>query len=406
MSANLAEDLTALGWPIHVVPSTLGGLGVVASRDIAAGEVVASEAPLALTPLYAVARQVCWHCMQEAPGGIEQPLPCAACSVACWCSEACRHAGTASGLAAGLAHAHGQVECAALRSWQQAGRLHADVADLTLQAIRLLDVGHRGASCRPLPPPSATRLGFEAYVSRLCGMRRNAQTADAIRRAAAAALASVAADARVEPAVLEDVLSRHQCNVYGISGPGAAGLGLASFVCVLHLFNHSCAPNVAFDSRPIDIAFDSRPISTAPVPGSAAAPGPVPARVAPPPPSYALIALRPIRASVELVHCYASSADGPAVRQAYLRAHHGFQCGCPRCACDDPVAELEMSEGLDARRCIRAACGSGIGVHTAARVGGEEAVVGRGAADAEGGEVGLRCVHCGEVWQVDELDVM
>lgn len=395
--ANLAEDTSAdlarLRWPIRVVPSALGGLGVVASRDIAAGEVVASEAPLALTPLFGVARQVCWHCMEADPGGNEQPLQCAACDVACWCSEACRDAGTTSGLAAGLAHAHGPVECAALRHWQLAGRPHLDVADLTLQAIRLLDLRQRGAACQPLPSPSTTRLGFDAYGSRLCGMRRDAETGGAIRRAAAAALASVAVEARVQPAVLEDVLSRHQCNAYGVSGPGAVGRGLASFVAVFQLFNHSCAPNLAFDSRPV---------RSVPAPGSAAASEPP--RVAASPPSYGLVALGPIGAGVELTHCYASSADGPTVRQAYLRAHHGFQCGCTRCACDDPVAELELSERLDARRCVRAACGSGIGVHTTARGGRGTACAGGDAGHAEAGQVRLRCVHCGEVWEAEELE--
>jgi hypothetical protein len=388
--ANLTEDL-----PIRVVPSVLGGLGVVASRDIAAGEIVASEAPLALTPLFAVARLVCWNCMQAAPGGSEQPLQCAGCDVACWCFDGCRDAGTLSGLAAGLAHAHGAVECGALRSWQLAGRPHAEVADLTLQAIRLLDVRHRGAACRPLPPPSTTQLGFGAYASRLCGMRRDAQTGDAIRRAAATALASVAATARVDAGVLEDVLSRHQCNAYGVSGPGGVGIGLASFVAILQLFNHSCAPNLAFDSRPVGRAgqaptSDEHTLS-------------IPAHIAPSPPFYSLVALHPIAAGCELTHCYASSAEGPSVRQAYLRAHHGFQCGCPRCACDDPLAELAMSEGMDARRCVRAACGSGIGVHVAPQRGGEgSGDEGGDAGDTEAGPVRLRCVHCGEVWEVEE----
>jgi len=386
---GVALDLTTLDWPIRVATSSLGGLGVFSSRRIAAGEAVALEAPLALTPLFHISRQICWWCMEAATG--EQPLLCTGCNTACWCSQRCRDAAATfmtgddvlrtpekrpTVFATGNAHAHGTTECAALHVWQSAGRPHEDAADLILQAIRLLDVRQRGAVCRPFWPTSSTELGFGSYAARLCGLTRDRYNGDAIRRSAAAALNLVPAAARVGREELEDVLSRQQCNVFGVTGPRGVGHGLASFTGAFQLLNHSCVPNVAFDSRPI-------------VAAKCGEAGPAGAAAAPP--VYSLVALRDIGVGEELTHCYASSSEGPAVRQAYLRAHHGFTCACPRCACDDPLRELDISERLDARRCVSPHCGSGLGVHV------------RGVDAEEGEGLGLRCVHCGEEWEVEEV---
>ena len=395
LAESVAADVSLLGWPLSVRRSGLGGLGVVATRDIRAGERLVSEAPLALTPLLGAAAAVCWHCLERAPAGAEQPLRCSGCRLVCWCSERCREAGTVVALTAGHAHAHGPTECAALASWETAGRPNEDVADLILQAVRLLDVRERAASFRPFPSPSATRLGFEAYEERLCDMKRNRENGDAIRRSALSAIDSAPAEARVDRALLEEVLSRHQCNVYGVSGPAAVGHGLASFVGILQLFNHSCAPNLAFDSRPaIPIACGEQ--GGFAVAGMDSEDARAPRLFTAPVPMYSLIALRNIRAGTELTHCYASSSDGPAARQEYLRAHHGFRCDCPRCACTDPLAELVVSERLDARRCIDPRCGSGLGVHVQDNSGQRQ---------HEGDGVMLRCVHCGESWEADEEDL-
>ena len=161
-------------------------------------------------------------------------------------------------------------------------------------------------------------------------------------------------------------------------GPAGASLGLASFLGAMHLFNHSCCPNAAFDCRPFVQAADGRPTKVLPS-ASDAVDGTGVGLV------FAMRALVDIPKGREVLHCYAGSADGPARRQQYVLDHHGFECACERCSCDDPGDEAELAERLDAMRCIRIGCGTGLSYPLLP-------------AAAPKGATRRRCVHCGGVW--------
>ena len=101
----------------------------------------------------------------------------------------------------------------------------------------------------------------------------------------------------------------------------------------------------------------------------------------------------------------AGSADGPSQRLQYLRDHHGFDCICGRCTCDDILKEAELAEGLDAIRCCCDGCHAGLSYPLAAdgNTDGSEVTIakevgGYGATPAEPdeGATSLRqCVLCG-----------
>lgn len=124
-------------------------------------------------------------------------------------------------------------------------------------------------------------------------------------------------------------------------------------------------PNVVFDS--------ARPIAAASADGRA--------------PCYALLALEDIAKGEELCISYTSTAEGPGRRAEHLQEHYGFKCACVRCKAaedGDVCAELDYADALEARRCTRESCGSGLCVPIAV------------------GHAERRCVHCGEVSLMEE----
>jgi hypothetical protein len=56
--------MAASGWPLRLAQLPERGRGLVASRDIAAGEVVLAEEPLLLTVAQEAATQACAHCLR------------------------------------------------------------------------------------------------------------------------------------------------------------------------------------------------------------------------------------------------------------------------------------------------------------------------------------------------------
>jgi hypothetical protein len=376
------EMMTEAGLAMRLASRDGAGFGVLASRDIPAGTRVLVERPLALTVAHANQKHVCASCLSDARTAsgvssreiIEGWLRCCErCRTLHFCSEACERAA--------MSAQHSQCECDTLAALSRDGGLAAagNAADLVLQAVRLLAMRAAGQRVQPLPG-AALEVGFEAYVERLVGFARDGRTGEVIKRAASAALSAVPAEARVPAAELCAVLNRHQANVYGVMGRRAEGVGLASFVGVLHLLNHSCCPNVVFDSVPADLHAAA---------GAA----------------FALVALRDIARGDELCHCYASSSDGPQARRRELLDHHGFECRCDRCAAD-PASEMRMASRLDALRCTRPECGTGLSYPLALPAAPP--------ADADGGDseddglvdglVGRRCVQCGWQWDVSDCE--
>ncbi len=347
---EVAASLNALfeqhGSPLSVRPTSYGGLGVFATRRIRAGEAVLHERPLLLTVSRSSEATACARCLSVCEPGGEWSRTCAGCGRLRYCSDECQ-----------ASHEeHDDVECAALAADDAADD---DVGDLVAQAIAALALRARDGSVDVLPGVVA---GYDAYAKRLCGIRRTQRNGAHVKRAVLAALKAVTPAARVPPKELFDVLDRHQANVYGVLGPGNEDVALASFVGAFHLFNHSCLPNLVFDCRP-------RPVP----PGHARGP------------CFALVALVDVKPGVELVHCYASSADGPTARRSYLHHHHGFACACRRCQCDDLDLEARLTGRLERVRCRSNSCGSGLSYVVYA-----------------GSDPRRRCVHCGGVWEEDE----
>ena len=340
------------------VQASCGGLGVFARERIPAGTILLSERPFALTPSFAERSRVCAVCFQQATPPEEWTIHCGMCGCVSYCTDACRQF-------ASTAELHSQAECSAFRAWSQGEGFDATdpLNDLVIQAIRILAHRLAGVRIRALDSTDVDAVAYHSYAHRLLAMRRNARTSNGIKKAVQATLHAFP-EARVEAKELAGLLSRHQCNVFGVLGERGSSVGLASFLGAMHLFNHSCMPNAAFDSVPAITQGRGEPAT------------------------FRLVSILDISPGEEICHCYAASADGPSKRLQYLRDNHGFECVCVRCACDDPSEEAELAEQLDEVRCCLPSCGSGLSFP----------VAGQGRSDV----VVRQCVHCGGRWECDE----
>ncbi|KAL1527491.1 hypothetical protein AB1Y20_016156 [Prymnesium parvum] len=328
VNAEIAE----LGWPLRLEKLAGRGFGLVASRALPSGSVVALERPLVLSVSCAHTRTRCAFCLAT-PRAAEWELRCT-CAALYFCSAACQRGAEASAL-------HSAAECAALSSFLRTAA-RDPLADLVVQAIRILCHREAGRCVRPWDG-SPLELGYSSYTERLCGFERSRRSEETLRRAARRALEAVPPSARVPLAELVAVLNHHQANVYGVLGPRAQEIALSSFVGLFQLFNHSCIPNLVFDCCPRPADGASEALSTTV------------------PPRFALVTLRDIAAGEELCHCYAGSADSTSVRREYLLLHHGFECDCSRCAESDIGVEMDIAERLDGIRCRIPECGTGLG---------------------------------------------
>ena len=369
-AADANDVLQPLGFPCNVSDGG-GGLAVYASRPIAAGEIILTERPLVLTVAHTARAHTCAVCLADSrTTGLDAwSVECKGCGSQSYCGERCANAAKAR-------HCGG-VECATLATLD-VHSIDEDDRDAVLQAIRILadrEMGHKhdiGA---------AGAVGPAAYTQRLVGITPcTAEAREALERICAATLRALPPEARIPAAELLDLLERHSCNLYGVSGREGEEVASASFVGFFHLLNHSCAPNVVFDS--------ARPARPAQLPPAKSAEPAELDEAMPPsdalPPTYALVALEDIACGSELCISYTSSAEGPSQRAAHLQEHYGFACSCVRCACDDVAAELDYCDRMDALRCTVDGCGSGLGVP--AKLGGTDL---------------LRCVHCGDEFEPD-----
>ena len=393
--ASFAADTTAaiheLGFPCTVAVGG-GGLAVYASRRIHAGEQILVERPLVLTVSHQCRKHICAHCIADSrksrPGGLDGAaawtVRCDRCGTQHYCSEAC---------AAAAAPRHSGHECQAMASAED---LRADLEDDDLdtisQAIRMLcDKAHGFAiSCGP----PGVLASATSHAERLVGISPSTDEArTCLSRICAATLRCLPSEVRVPSAELLDLLERHACNLYGVTGPAGEDTAGASFAGFFHLFNHSCSPNVVFDS--------ARRVDGATAEGAA--------------PLFALRALFDTSPGEELCISYTSSADGiarpggigraaggrrgvtrgahpvnsmrdptdsptdshadslpppppppcsgPTERSDHLEEYYGFRCTCTRCQAHGDVGrELDFADRLEGRRCSRCECGSGLSV--------------------------------------------
>lgn len=391
--------LQQLGFPC-VVGNGGGGLGVFASRHISAGTKILEERPLVLTVAHSARMHTCCMCLCDSRTvGLDAwERRCESCDMQYYCNEHCA-------LAASVRHCG--VECTALSGVDWAA-IDEDDRDAVVQAIRILADRANGV-LHDIGP--AGTLGADAYQHRLVGITPSTATArDSLDRICAATLRAVPPAARVAPTELLDILERHSCNLYGVSGQAGAEVASASFVGFFHLFNHSCCPSVVFDSaRPVEAAHISsvngtprgevgevgKEVGDDGVSNSRSEKGTLTNSASnnlqtSRPPTFALLALEDVPEGTELCISYTSSAEGPAQRREHLEEYYGFWCECARCTCDDVAAELDFCDRMDARRCCLDSCGSGLGVP----LGEDDGSDGQG-------ESLLRCVHCGGLFEAD-----
>ena len=297
-AADATAAIHALGYPCTVSTGG-GGLAVYASRRIRAGEQILVERPLLLTISHGCRGHICAHCLADSrkggPGDIDGSahwqLCCEGCGTQRYCSEAC---------AAAAAPRHSGIECAAMASAAR-DSLDDDDVDTVSQAIRMLCDKAHGFAIGCGPP--GVLASATSHAERLVGVSPSTDEARAcLSRICAATLRHLPDEARVPPSELLDLLERHGCNLYGVTGGRGEDVAGASFAGFFHLFNHSCSPNVVFDS-----ATQVQPAS----PDGAS-------------PLFALRALFDVASGEELCISYTSSADGKRASSERVCVREGW----------------------------------------------------------------------------------
>ena len=380
LAATVNVALSQCDFPCRAAVDERGEISMFASRSIAAGERVLIERPLAITVEHDARPFVCATCFADARVWKPQAnhgmpsrwtIRCRGCGVLRFCSKECE---------ALLAPRHGGCECDALASIArdekaaQSPVVDANGTNMLAQAIRILSDRHARTAVESF---AGLSVSYDSLNTRLLGVEREWPPAALIDEAAEVALRSLRPEARVPPPELFGLLHRQQCNVYGVCSRGGRDVARACFVGAMHLFNHSCAPNLVFDSVPVDEA--AVPIradrhSPEEAACTAAAPNaaePIPRMRPDPTPALSLVSLFDIAAGSELAISYLSVDYEPHERQPHLVEHYGFECACPRCTVDET-----LGYGHAALRCTLADCGTGYGVTVPEQ--------------AE-----RRCVHCG-----------
>ena len=97
-------------------------------------------------------------------------------------------------------------------------------------------------------------VAFADGATRLLSVPRSWPPAALVTQATDTALRFIPPEARVPAEELGDLLRRLQCNVFSVSSAvetDDCDVGRAAFVGAMHFVNHSCAPNVVFESEPL-----------------------------------------------------------------------------------------------------------------------------------------------------------
>lgn len=351
--------------PCRAAHDAARGVHLLACKSISAGELVASEAPLLLTPRVHARAFVCATCLRDSRETGPAPtngLPkrwtrrCAGCRTLRFCSEKCE---------AVLSERHAGAECAILsaiaREELEAQEQLACAPSLLAQGIRLLADRHNGVLVDACP---GMRVGFTDLTARLTMVAdRSAEAASLVEEVVAVAQRVVPPAVAAPPEEISEMLSKIDVNQFATysrkrlhdatrstastttspaTDGGSRDAARACFVGVLPLFNHSCAPNVAFDCVPAEAGGDGEM------------------------PTFSIRSLVDIAADEELNIAYIDTCAPRAKRQEELRVHYGFECTCVRCV-SDTVDDEVGGDWLAELRCTLPDCGSGYAVGEARR---------------------------------------
>ena len=322
-------------FPCRIAASSFDGqLAMYATRDIAAGERVINERPLVLTPTPDARPFTCAKCFADSrarhPGAAipkRWPRRCAGCKVLRFCSEACE---------VRIEHRHrGSFECAALGAIareelaEQRPIVDPLADNILAQALRLLADRHAAVRVEAL---CGLTVAYPDGAARLLSVARSWPPPALIEEACEVALRVVPPEARVPAEELGDLLRRQLCNVYGVSSDTGSDVGRATFVGAMHLVNHSCAPNLTFESTPVWAADRDRADGAVEASYDTAA--------------FSLVALRDVPCGAELTIAYVDTDSDRDTRRAHLLKYYGFECACERCV----PATSPATEELRARR--------------------------------------------------------
>ena len=353
-----SEILHKAGHPCTVAAGA-GGLAMYASRNIAAGERVLIERPVAMNVTERLQERVCAVCLKdsrrESPELSKWTLSCKRCKTQYYCSVECATIGNVQ---------HTLTACVALKTTNEKIN-DDDEGDLMSMAINIL-TDHANKTQRSMEV--AGRFGAaDACAQRMVGVAPGSQeAADVLETRTAATLAVLPERAHLPTERVLDLFQRLDCNLYGVPGQKAGEVAaLACFTGYFQLFNHSCYPNVVFDSAQL--------VAPASIGGDF--------------PAFALYALEDIQSGTELSLAYRRASDDE--RQDLFVDHYGFKCTCVVCTGDrKTVRALEKRE--HAVSCPIDDCGSGYCVPVKKSDGNKDGKKQSALAEA----TVLRCVVC------------
>lgn len=326
---------------VHVGHSEAQGRFLIASRSIAAGEVVLAEAPSVWWLDARRRHDTCARCMAE-----KITVKCAACSGFAWCSEECRVEDIARH------HACCRVISASETSLQQlipgygtncdatALEESAAIEEFFEEATLLTCVAHMLELRASDPSAFDDVWAMEAKLSSLTA---------AEERRCASALAMLSSDGVLSPVDLEfmrGVCARDKTNGFALTTlAGASGRAhrqrAYAFYPVLAMANHACMPTCA--------RFDELELRANPGVATTSGPARVPVEAAVgrlrtamleaspllgrPPCSVATwyVALQPLAVGTEVSISYTPLDATAEPRGARLRDEYDFACGCVRC---------------------------------------------------------------------------
>ncbi|XP_069688370.1 SET domain-containing protein SmydA-8 [Periplaneta americana] len=299
-AAGIADDPQSSPWTLG--PSPLGGRGVFATRDIAAGELVFRDPPLVVGPR---AGRHCPPVCVGCHGGPEGLVPCSRGCGLPVCSAPCEDA------------PHHRHECDRLRSWGRPGPPHDAWCPELLRAatpVRCLALGplqRRVLACMQSNP--GPQHAFEVDILKKHTTDGPGADEEAFMRLACCVMDANAFETAQIPKAHAQRPSGLERSLSGFT-PSLRGLyPLAA------MMNHACTPNTRH-------AYDRHHVMV-------------------------VRATVPIPAGTEVTNSYTSLLWGTPARRHHLALTKHFQCACPRCA--DPQ---EGGALLAALKCSTPAC--------------------------------------------------